>query len=1056
MTTSSCINLLQLGSAKTWVSPETISLNRLPMRSTLYPFPDAKTAKNLDRERSPWFQLLNGRWHFKMAARPEAVLEEDVAATTGRSGWDCVEVPGNWTMQGYGYPHYTNVQMPFSDEPPFVPEDNPTGIYAREMAVPAEWEGRRVVLHFGGAESVLYVYVNGQPVGLSKDSRLPSEFDITRFVRFGSANTVVAVVVKWSDATFIEDQDQWWMGGLHREVYLYSTAPVHIADVFAVGGLKNNYKDGRLTVSVQAGFPRQPEEGWSVEARLFDPKGRPVFKKSLEEPVNAGGSGGRFRLQANFDQEVKKPLLWSAELPHLYSLVVTLRNPGGEVVESTSTRIGFRSVEVRDRNLLVNGKRVLIHGVNRHDHHDTKGKGLDRETMRLDALTMKRFNFNAVRCSHYPNDPHWLDLCDELGLYVIDEANLEAHAYYHQLGHQPRWASAFLERAVRMVERDKNHASVILWSLGNETGYGPNQDGMAGWIRGRDPSRPLHYEPGIWVQGLSDSEQPGSNVYDSGHRVSDIVCPMYPHPRVLLEWANDKSHPDHKRPLIMCEYSHAMGNSNGGLADYYRLFETVPGLQGGFIWEWIDHGLRRTTPDGRDYWVYGGDFGDSPNDANFVCDGLVWPDRTPHPGIYEFKKLAQPVGIRLAPGKRLQLEIINKNDFRPLDWLTGEWELLVDGVSAGKGKFAVPAIKPRQKQNVPWNAPKKKLLGKRASLLVRFFSKTRQTWCDAGHLVAWQQIALPKSLLEKPMSAARLAKPQVEIISQSERRSLVRSGDLELDFDAARGGLAGLKMDGCDILVAAPVLNVWRAPTDNDGIKLWTGQEGKPLGRYRDQGLDKVRSKLTAATFKNDKSTGPVWSFEFASTGRNQWKDFTWSYRVSLPGPGTLRLQAEFATGKGIVDLPRIGLLFQLAPGFEKLAWLGLGPYENYPDRKSCVWQAVHRSAVAEQYVPYVMPQEHGLKCDTEWLQLDGGAATVKILGGSPLAFSASHLHPDDLTEARHTIDLRPRKETILCLDAAHRGLGTASCGPDTFEHYKIHDNRFALDLLWEIGERAK
>jgi beta-galactosidase len=368
----------------------------------------------------------------------------------------------------------------------------------------------------------------------------------------------------------------------------------------------------------------------------------------------------------------------------------------------------------------------------------------------------------------------------------------------------------------------------------------------------------------------------------------------------------------------------------------------------------------------------------------------------------------------------------------------------------------VPAIRPGEKQNVPWNAPKKKLVGKGATLLVRFFSKTRQAWCDAGHLVAWQQIGLPKSLLEKPKPAARPAKPAVEIISQSERKSLVRSGDLELVFDAARGGLAGLKKNGRDILVAAPVLNVWRAPTDNDGIKLWTGQGGKPLGRYRDQGLDKVRSKLTAATFKNDKAADPVWSFQFAASGRDQWKDFTWSYRVSLPGPGTLRLQAEFATGKGIVDLPRIGLLLQLAPGFEDLSWLGLGPYENYPDRKSCVWQAVHRSTVAEQYVPYVMPQEHGLKCETEWLQLGDRATTVKISSASPLAFSASHLHPDDLTEARHTIDLQPRKETILCLDAAHRGLGTASCGPDTFAHYKIDGTRFALDLVWAIGQTSR
>lgn len=1049
MTAFSSNNLFQLGSTQTWISPETTSLGRLPMRATLYPFPDLESARTLDRGKSPWVRMLSGSWRFKMAAQPEAVTESDVAADTDRSAWDTVAVPGNWTLQGYGKPHYTNVQMPFKDVPPFVPADNPTGIYSREFVVPADWEGRRVVIHFGGAESVLYLYVNGHPVGLSKDCRLPSEFDITRFVKAGASNTVAAVVVKWSDATFIEDQDQWWMGGLHREVYLYSTAPVHIADVFATAGLKNNYQDGRLGVAVQAGFPRQPEEGWSVEIRLFDPRGKAVFKKPQVAPIKVGSTGSRFRLQANFDEVIKEPQLWSAELPNLHTLVVTLINPRRIAVESTATRIGFRSVEVRGRNLLVNGKRVLIHGVNRHDHDDTKGKGLDRETMRLDALTMKRFNFNAVRCSHYPNDPHWLDLCDELGLYVIDEANLEAHAYYHQLGHEPRWASAFLERAVRMVERDKNHASIILWSLGNETGYGANQDGMAGWIRGRDPSRPLHYEPGIWVQGLSENDQPGEKIYDGGYRVSDIVCPMYPRPHSLLEWANDKSHPDRRRPLIMCEYSHAMGNSNGGLADYYRLFETVPGLQGGFIWEWIDHGIKQTTADGRDYWVYGGDFGDVPNDANFVCDGMVWPDRSPHPGIFEFKKLAQPVGVKLKAGR--QLEITNKNDFRTLDWLAGEWELLVDGISAGKGRFPVPAIKPHAKQAVAWKAPKKKPRGREASLLVRFFSKQRQSWCEAGHLVAWENLALPGDFLDKMKPAGRAAKASFEFVSQSKTRSTVRAGDMELIFDNALGGLAGLKTNGQNILTAAPLLNVWRAPTDNDGIKLWTGQDGKPLGRFRDQGLDRIESKLTRASFKNGKAGGPVWTFNFASTGRKDWKDFLWSYRISLPRAGAFRLSAEFVTGSGIVDLPRIGLLFQLAPGFEDLSWLGLGPLENYPDRKSSVWQAVHRSTVTDQYVPYVMPQEHGLKCDTRWIELGNGTTTLRVASAKPIAFSASHLHPCDLTEAKHTIDLAPRGETFLSLDAAHRGLGTASCGPDTFEHYKIHGHRFALDLEWSL-----
>lgn len=1053
MAETSSIEPVQLGVLKTWMSPETLSLNRVPMRSTLYPFPDASSAGTLDRNKTPWFKLLNGEWNFKIFDKPEDLAPGDIARDTDRSDWAPVTVPGNWTLQGYGLPHYTNVQMPFPDRPPFVPAKNPTGIYSRQVEIPADWDGRRIIIHFGGAESVLYLYVNGQFAGMGKDCRLPSEYDITPFVTCGRKNLVCAVVVKWSDATFIEDQDQWWMAGLHREVYLYSTAPVHIADVFASGGLENDYRDGRFKLTVQAGFPRDSEEGWTVEARLLDPRGKAVFKKPLEAKVNVskGNGGCLFRLQARFDEAVKKPQIWSAEFPHLYTVVVTLKNPRGKAVESTSTRIGFRSVEVRDRKLLINGRRILIHGVNRHDHHDTKGKALDRETMRLDALTMKRFNFNAVRCSHYPNDPYWLDVCDELGLYVVDEADLEAHAYYHELGHDPRWSSAFLDRAVRMVERDKNHASVILWSLGNETGYGANQDAMAGWVRGRDSSRPLHYEPGTWVQGLSDEDQPGKKIYDLGERVTDIVCPMYPRIESLLEWANDKSHPDRKRPLIMCEYSHAMGNSNGGLADYYKLFETVPGLQGGFIWEWIDHGIRQTAKDGREYWVYGGDFGDTPNDANFVCDGLVWPDRQPHPGIFEFKKLAQPAGIRLKSGKGLGLELFNKDHFRSLDWLGGEWELLIDGVSKAKGKLAVPAVKPRQKQDIAWKAPRGKFAGKEASLIIRLRTKAKQSWCDAGHLVAWEQLALPGSLLEKPKNAVASA-PSFKITPAGKEQSVIQAGDLEIVLDSKRGGLAQIKRKGRPVLLSAPLLNVWRAPTDNDGIKIWTGQGGKPLGKWQALSLDKVQSRLTASTFRESKTTGPVWTWKFEATGRGQWKDFVWSYSLSLPSANTVRLQAEFITGKTILDLPRIGLIFELAPGFEDLRWLGLGPLENYPDRKASVWRAVHKSTVSDQYVPYVMPQEHGLKCDASWLELKQGSTALKISGAKPLIFNASHLRPEDMTVALHTIDLQPRPETILCLDAAHRGLGTASCGPDTREPYKISGTRFVLDTEWALG----
>jgi beta-galactosidase len=1035
--------LIHIGSLKSWMAPECVSINRVAMRATIYPFPSAQSARSVDREKTPWFQLLNGQWKFKAADMPENVTQADIAADVDRSNWNSVEVPGNWTLQGYGAPQYTNVQMPFPDEPPFVPQDNLTGIYAKEFSVPADWEGRRVVIHLGGAESVLYVYVNGLAAGLSKDSRLPSEFDISRFLMFGRKNLVVAVVVKWSDASFIEDQDQWWMGGLHREVYVYSTAPVHIADVFAVGSLENNYTDGRLQLKAKIGFPRQPEEGWLVEAQLFDPKGKAVFKSPLRSTVPAGNAFGWPRLQAEFDEPVKKPLLWSAELPHLYTVVVTLKSPEGEGIESTATRVGFRSVEVRDRMLLVNGKRVLIKGVNRHDHHDTKGKALDRETMRLDAVTMKRFNFNAVRTSHYPNDPYWLDLCDELGLYVIDEANLESHAYYQQVARERRYAAAFLERALRMVERDKNHPSVIVWSLGNETGYSPNHDAMAGWIRGYDPSRPLHFEPGIWVKGVE--KQPTRKIYDLGYAVTDIVCPMYPAIDSLIEWATDKLHPDRRRPLIMCEYSHAMGNSNGSLADYWDAFEKYSGLQGGFIWEWIDHGLKKKTKEGQEYWAYGGDFGDKPNDLNFVCDGLLWPDRTPHPGIYEFKYLAQPVKVIGFNARTGILKIKNKQDFATLMWICCEWELKVSGNRVANGKLPVLKTAPQREEKIDLKLPAVTLkAGQEVFLNFRFYAATATAWCNSGHEVGWDQISIPDKARKdaKPKAARHAIRPLT--LDESNGIFTVRNDAFHLIASRETGLIEALRWRECDMLVSGPRLQIWRGPTDNDGIKGWPHQTWRPLNKWRAQGLDKLALKTVSAKARRNPDGSITLLFEHlgACVASDRAVRHQHGYTISPDG----RIQADniFTIDKAIPDLPRLGVVLTLKPGFEKLKWFGRGPFENYSDRKRAALVDLYESTVTEQYVPYIMPQEHGNHTDVRWLSLARKSEGLLVEAAGPMEFSVSHYTAQDIDSAYHTYDLNPRAEVILNLDYRQCGLGTGSCGPGPLERYRIKPGRYS------------
>ena len=1041
-----------LFSSRIWEDPALTAINRLPMRATLYPFPDAGGAKTLDRGRSPWFRLLNGDWKFRIHQKPEEASMADVAADTDRSAWDQLAVPGNWTLQGYGNPHYTNVNMPFADEPPSVPKANPTGIYSREVEIPKDWNGRRIIIHFGGAESVLCVYVNGQFVGMGKDCRLPSEFDITGHVRVGRKNLVCAVVIKWSDATFIEDQDQWWMAGLHREVFLYSTAPVKISDLFAVGDLENDCRDGRLNLTVKVGFPGQPEAGWSVAAQLFDPAGKAVFKKAAVCPVQAGSPGSRFRLQARFEEPVKGPLLWSAESPSLYKVVVTLRDPKGRAVESTATRVGFRSIEVRDRELLVNGKPVMIHGVNRHDHHDTKGKALDRETMRLDALTMKRFNFNAVRCSHYPNDPYWLDVCDELGLYVIDEANLEAHAFYNSLGHDPAWAAAFLERAVRMVERDKNHPAVILWSLGNETGHGENQDAMAAWVRGRDGSRPLHYEPGIWIQGLSDREQPGNFIYEGGDQVTDIVCPMYPQLKTLIEWATDKNHPDRRRPLIMCEYSHAMGNSNGGLADYYDLFEKYRGLQGGFIWEWIDHGISRTGPDGKPYWAYGGDFGDTPNDLNFCCDGLVWPDRTPHPGLAEFKHLAQPVKVVSFDRKKSAARIQNRQFFCDTGWIRISWELKVSGKSVARGLLPSANIAPGEISLLPVPLPAFQTgKGEEAFLNFWYTAGQRTAWCERGHILGWDQILVEGAPCAQPPAVIRRQTDPLRM-EQTNKAVRIIGSAFEIGFSKTASRIEEFRCGGDEIFVAGPELQIWRAATDNDGIKGWSGQGNKPLGRWLDAGIPNAVIKPESVRVSRTKSgeiqitCGHVAACLVSQTAVRLKQVYT------IRQDGTILVENLFAVDKKAADLPRLGVRLVLAPGFENLTWFGRGPSENYSDRKRAAMVDRYSGSVSGQYVPYIVPQEHGNHTDTRWLTLDNGRTSVRISALGPLEFSASHFTAEDLFAASHTYDLKPRPETILNLDYRQRGLGTASCGPDTGESYRIPAGRHA----WKYAIEAK
>jgi beta-galactosidase len=936
-----------------WNLPEVTGIGRLPMHSV----------DHMDR------LPLDGRWRFQLLRNPDEAAGPH---------WGEADVPSVWTMADtWDRPHYTNVQMPFAGQPPETPEANPTGVYERDFEVPVEWADRRIVLHVGAAESVLIVDLNGEEIGIGKDSHLASEFDLTGRLRPG-ANRLTLRVVKWSDASYIEDQDQWWHGGITRPVFLYATNHVHLADVRADTGLAGNLTTGTLDLTVTIGYPgHELSPGWTVEASI-DGVG-PTFKAEPDDGL------------VTWHVDVPNVARWSSEQPNRYPLRVVLRDPIGAVAEETTLRVGFRRVEIKGLDLRINGARVFIRGINRHDFDQHTGRVISPDAMRADLVLMKQFGFNAVRTSHYPNDSAFLDLADELGIYVIDEADIESHAFQNTLCDDPRYRSAWVDRVSRMALRDKNHPSVICWSLGNESGHGANHEASAAWLRRYDPSRPLHYEGAIRLDWASDQG------------VSDVTCPMYPPISAIVDHARSGLQ---RHPLIMCEFSHAMGNSNGTLAEYWDAIESTPGLQGGFIWEFWDHGLVQRLPDGRTRWAYGGDFGDEPNDGNFVCDGMVWPDRRPKPAMWEHRRLAAPVRIAGAPADLAcgRLEIANHQDFTSLGWLHATYSLSADGIEIAGGPFDLPALGPGERATVAlpgWVRP--------SDPFAETFLTVRVTTAEA---LPWAPGDFEVCALQLPIEPPR------------RRREVVgEPADAPVAIDA-EGRLVH------PLLAAPPALSLWRAPTDNDRI-------GGMARRWADAGVDRLARQLVGIE-RHDPAT--VVRSEFTTPSGI----VVAHEAVYTPlADGGVRVSESVELPDSLEDLARVGTVFALVPGLENLRWFGSGPHETYPDRKRGGIIGIWESTVGEQYVPYIRPQENGGHADVRRLELKDEERGIRIDLDEPRQVSVSHLRGADLAAATHDIDVVPVAQTIVQLDAAHRGLGTASCGPDTLPEYRLGPGTF-------------
>ncbi|MFL4909766.1 glycoside hydrolase family 2 TIM barrel-domain containing protein [Streptomyces sp. MMS24-I2-30] len=949
-----------------WEAPEVTSWGRLPMCAV---------------DRRSGALSLDGEWRFQLLPSPDSPVTGD---------WSSQHVPGAWTLQGTDdLPQYTNVRMPFPEFPPGSPAANPTGVHEREVDVPGEWAGRRIVLQVGAAESVLLVHVDGRPVGVSKDSHLAAEFDLSGVVRPGERATVRLTVVKWSDASHIEDQDQWWHGGVTRSVLLYATDPLHLADVTVRARV-----DGELRVDcrVRDAGGALPE-GWHVTGEL---DGRLIaqdteFDRANAEDERVSDFLGEVRLAAT----VPEVRVWTAETPELYDLTVRLHRADGSVADTSHHRIGFREVEIRGRDLLLNGERIYIRGVNRHDFHPLTGRTVTHEEMRADLVTLKRFGFNAIRTSHYPNDPSLYDLADELGFYVVDEADIESHDHAHEIADDPRYLNAFVDRVSRMVLRDKNHPSVIIWSLGNESDYGANHDAAAGWLRRHDPTRPVQYE-GAAKLGWGDPTL-----------ASDIACPMY---APIEDCVAHALSGEQTKPLIQCEYSHAMGNSNGTLADHWATIESTPGLQGGFIWEFWDHGILQRVSDGKPAgrggaglyengatapghrWAYGGDFGDEPNDGVFCADGMVFPDRTPKPAMYEHREIAAPV--RLQHIEHEGIVIGNHQHFRDLDWLAAEWELsLADG-----GTLTAPAELPDLRPGgtaavpLPFELPAD---GGEAWLTLRVTTARDEPWAPRGTVVCLPQVRLRTA-------------PESEPVPVADR-------GVEVDED-------GLLVH--PLLTAAPMLSLWRAPTDNDEL-------GGMGPRWRAWGLDVLERKVVEVR----RSGGSVTVLAEYATEVGVVRHM----QVFTPGEDGIRVEESAELPDALGDVARVGSVFETVAGLDLMEWYGPGPWESYPDRSTGAPVGHHSGTVDELFTPYLRPQESGGRHGVRHFTLSAPDATgLTVRLDEPRQVSVTRYRAEDLTRARHHDELVPRAGCVVHIDAAHRGLGTASCGPDTSAPYLV------------------
>lgn len=999
---------------KTWENHQIDGINRMPARAHFLTFPSKEKALLNNNRYTHAFKNLNGVWKFMFLDAPEYSPEGFFNSDFDVTKMDDITVPGNWQLQGYGKMHYSDLWYNFPINPPYVPTENPTGIYKRTFFVEESYRDKKIIIRFCGVDSAYHLWINGKEVGYSKVARNESEFDITDIIRVGEENDVTVRVYQWSDGTYLEDQDMWWESGIFRDVELIGVPKDGINDYKVIADLDDEYKNGIFKVEA---FLRTTKEV-NVTFELVDAGENTVFTKTV------GAKEGK----ACIDEVIADVNHWTAETPYLYKLFMTVEDDG-QIVEVIPQNVGFRNIRLNGETFLVNGVAIKFKGVNRHDYSPQNGRVVSREEIEKDIILMKQFNINAIRTSHYPNSYYLYDLCDEYGMYLIAETDLECHGFeltgdYKWITDDPSWELAYVSRMTRMIERDKNHPAIIFWSLGNESAFGCNFRKMTDVAHEMDPTRLVHYE--------GDFDVESADVYSTMY--TWIENPKKPY---LMKDIIEKS----KKPHVHCEYCHAMGNGPGNLKDYQDLVYAHDKLQGGFVWEWFDHGIESFTESGEKYYRYGGDFGDDPSNKDFCIDGLIMPDRTPSPGLYEYKKVIEPITTTAVDIQKGIINLLSRYDFANLDRFNLVYKVMEDDVILQTGFMAVPSIEARANKDItlPYDLSAIKVKpGAHYYVNISYQLREDTSYASSGHELATAQFELP---LYKEGIVVR---PEGILNVEKEHTTLhVKGANFSLDFNLVNGNLMNIVRDGMQVLSKGPRLTLWRAPISND-MEIIDKLKKVYFLHLEHEVVMNIDYHMEGNILKVEVDT-------INSTTNSAWH-FKTKYVYTVCPSGDILIDVE-GTPSGRVDLapdmlPRIGVSMHLDKSMEHVRYFGMGPGENYADSKEAAQMGLYANTVDGLFTNYVIPQENGNHMGCKWVSMtnDRGMGLLASTEGD-FNFSASWYEDKDLDDAKHTCDLVKRDYIVFNVDYKQNALGTNSCGQWQLDKYRAKFEDFKLSF---------